>query len=727
MDYTNSRIENPRQHASANSMIYNLDYMKGFLTLKPENIQEKVADFIGNPHLFLTGPASSGKTSAALMRLQQILSSDPPSTTLVLVPQRSLAEPFQDFLREITVPSSKQVSIQTMSSIVRRMIALFWPLIASHKVFRHPFEPPRFLTLETAQYYMAQIVDPLIDRGHFATITLTRNRLFSQLVDNLNKSAIVGFPHTDLSRRLKSAWTGDQTQLVVYDDVQLAVNAFRENCLEHNLLDFSLQVELFREIVWSNETFQKYFQNQYQHLIYDNSEEDPPFVHDIIGSWINKLQSSLLILDEGGGLRSFLGADPTSAVKLASQSSSTIHFRQNYVSSPAVGALLDYMQSTQTQKLPHSTVSKALIIASKQPRFFPELLQVVSQEIADLIRNGTPAEEIVVLSPFLSDPLVFELSRRLSKAGIVTQSLRPSLSLKSNPQIQALLTLASLAHPEWKQPPDLYQVQSALTTAIPRLDPIRARLLLGQATINQDVAILPSLESLPKELTERIPADVLHQLDNLRLWLGSVDQSEPLDYFISRLFSELLTQPGFGFADSQEAGEHTARLIQSYQKFKRPLAIEKGSDASYLGGEYYKTLKQGLLSALYLPDEEIIGEPGVLIAPVMTFLMQNRAVQHQFWLNLGSKGWYERLEQPLTHPYVLNRQWQPGKKWTTDDELALGRANLERTLVGLLRRCSGQVHLCTSDYGESGSEERGLLLTWAQNLFRSALREEEHD
>ena len=711
-------------------MLYNSCNMKGFLSLKPENLQEKAADFVGNPHLFLSGPASSGKTTAALLRLQKILNSNPAtsgSSTLVLVPQRSLAEPYQDYLSKANLPSSQLVSIQTMSSIVRRMIALFWPLIASRKVFRHPFEPPRFLTLETAQYYMAQIVDPLIDRGHFATITLTRNRLFSQLVDNLNKSAIVGFPHTELAPRLKSAWTGDQSQLVVYDDVQLAVNAFRAFCLERNLLDFSLQVELFREIVWPNETFQKYFQNQYQHLIYDNAEEDPPYVHDIVGSWIKNLQSSVIILDEGGGLRSFLGADPVSAAKLASQSAAQLHFEQNYISSPPIKALLGYTQSSQTQKLPHSTISQALSIANKQPRFFPELLLSVSQEIADLILNGTPAEEIVVLSPFISDPLVFELLRRLSKAGITTQSLRPSLALKSNPHIQTILTLAALSHPEWKQPPNLYQAQSALSTAIPKLDLLRARLLLEQATFNQDVMALPTLESLAKELSERIPNEVLRQYEKLRLWLGSVDPNEPLDYFISRIFSEVLTQPGFGFADSQEAGENTARLIQSYQKFKRPLASEQGGDASFLGGEYYKALDKGLLSALYLPDEEIVGEPGILIAPVMTFLMQNRPVQHQFWLNLGSKGWYERLEQPLTHPYVLNRQWQPGKKWTTDDELALGRFNLERTIVGLLRRCSGQVHLCTSEYGESGVEDRGLLLTWAQNLFRSALREEKHD
>lgn len=698
---------------------------------KLEPLQQQAADFEVYPHLFISGPASSGKTTAALQRLRQILNSPGEksnSSTLVLVPQRSLAQPYLDYLRQTHAPSSHMVSVQTMSSIVRRMVALFWPLIASRRVFRHPFEPPRFLTLETAQYYMAQMVDPLIDKGHFAAITLTRNRLFSQLLDNLNKSAIVGFPHTELSQRLKNAWTGDQAQLEVYDDVQLAVNVFRAYCLEQNLLDFSLQVELFREIIWQNETFQKYFQSQYQHLIYDNSEEDPPYVHDIVGSWIQNLRSSLIILDEGGGLRSFLGADPESAARLAVSSSTRLHFSKNYVSSPAIESLLVTMQQPEAEKLPFSTISKTFITSPKQPRFFPELLQEVSQDIVSLVLNGTPPDQIVVLSPFVRDPLVFELSRRLAKAGIPTQSLRPALALKSNPHIQAILTLASLAHPEWDQFPHLFQVQTSLTTTIPSLNPLQARLLFSSNTFDEKVTALPEPGTLPKGVISRIPAESIQKYEELRLWLKSADGNEPLDYFLSRIFSELLAQPGFGFAESQDAGADIARLIQSYQKFKQPLRADQKSDsASYLGGEYYRTLNQGLLSALYLPDDEVVGEPGVLIAPVMTFLMQNRTALHQFWLNMGSKGWYERLEQPLTHPYVLNRQWKPGKKWTADDELALARFNLERTLFGLMRRCSGQVHFCTSEYSESGELERGLLLTWAQNLFRSAVREAAYD
>ncbi len=57
-----------------------------------------------------------------------------------------------------------------------------------------PDRPPVFLTLETAQYYMAHLVRPLLDEQRlFDSVTLERNRLFSQILDNLNKAALVGF------------------------------------------------------------------------------------------------------------------------------------------------------------------------------------------------------------------------------------------------------------------------------------------------------------------------------------------------------------------------------------------------------------------------------------------------------------------------------------------------------------------------------------------------------
>jgi hypothetical protein len=100
--------------------------------------------------------------------------------------------------------------------------------------------------------------------------------------------------------------------------------------------------------------------------------------------------------------------------------------------------------------------------------------------------------------------------------------------------------------------------------------------------------------------------------------------------------------------------------------------------------------------------------------------MRNNPVRYQFWLNVGSKGWYERLEQPLTHPIVLSRNWTAGRQWSADEELDYNRNNLGKVIRGLIARCQEKIYLFTSDYNESGVEERGQLLTLFQSLIRKA-------
>jgi hypothetical protein len=120
--------------------------------------------------------------------------------------------------------------------------------------FKNPELPPIFLTLETAQYYMAHLVRPLLEeQGYFQSLTINRNRLYSQIIDNLNKAAVVGFPYTEIGARLDSAWFGDPAQRRIYADAQECATLFREYCLNHNLLDFSLQLEIFTNILWQNE------------------------------------------------------------------------------------------------------------------------------------------------------------------------------------------------------------------------------------------------------------------------------------------------------------------------------------------------------------------------------------------------------------------------------------------------------------------------------------------
>ena len=84
-----------------------------------------------------------------------------------------------------------------------------------------------FLWLETAQYYMAYIVRQWLEQGYFESVTIDRNRLYSQILDNLNKAAVIGFPHSEIAARLDSAYYGDPAQRRVYADAPAAKRSTR--------------------------------------------------------------------------------------------------------------------------------------------------------------------------------------------------------------------------------------------------------------------------------------------------------------------------------------------------------------------------------------------------------------------------------------------------------------------------------------------------------------------
>jgi hypothetical protein len=139
-----------------------------------------------------------------------------------------------------------------------------------------------------------------------------------------------------------------------------------------------------------------------------------------------------------------------------------------------------------------------------------------------------------------------------------------------------------------------------------------------------------------------------------------------------------------------------------------------------VGRDYVRMVSEGVVAATYVDSPYAEKPNAVLLAPAYTFLLSNESVGYQFWLNAGSPAWWERLYQPLTHPYVLSRQWPQDKKWGDEDEVAARQATLLRLVRGLLRRCRARVYLAISTLNEQGFEERGPLLTLVQQVLREA-------
>jgi hypothetical protein len=688
-------------------------------------LQRQIVESPLDGKLFVSGPAGTGKTTAGVERMRYLLAQGVPGESiLMLTPQRTLQEPYLDLLYSPERSAGGEVTPATIGGLARRMVDLFWPIAGEAAGFVHPDQPPVFLTLETAQYYMAYLVRPLLEEGYFESVTIDRNRLYSQIIDNLNKAAVIGFPHTDIGSRLDASYFGDPAQRRVYQDAQECANRFRQYCLDNNLLDFSLQLEVFANVLWPQEILRDYLSRTYRHLIYDNVEEDGPRAHDILRDWLPSFESALLIYDEGGGFRYFLGADVHTGASLRELCDEQLQLEDSFVMSDGVAALSDSLTEAIVPDFERETKEEnkeTQAFEILQSHFYPELLDIIVSEVESLLSNSQiPPSEIVILAPYLSDALRFSITNRLETRSIPWRSHRPSRSLRDEPASQALVTLAGLAHPHWIISPPIFDAAYALMSSIEGLDLVRAQLLTEIVYRQRDLSLSP-FDNIKPDVQERITFSVGNRYTTLRDWLLAYREGDqlPLDHFLRKLFGEVLSQPGYGYHSDFDSVRIAASLVESVKKFR--LAMEAAGGVGNLGREYISMLQDGVIAASYLEGWQSEDKDAVLVAPAHTFLMMNRPVTVQFWLDIGSGGWYERLSQPLTHPHVLSRGWEPGRQWMDADEVQATQEALARLISGLLHRCREQIYICLSELGESGFEQRGDLL----RAFQKVLQEQE--
>ena len=700
------------------------------------NEQQALLELPIHSRVFLHGMSGTGKSTAGAHWLKKLLRMGIPAhKILVFVPQRTLAEPYLSVSRDDDVQTHSLINSVTLGGLARRMVDLYWPVVSRESGVSKPDLPPNFLTLETAQYYMAHLVRPLIEQeGFFESLTINRNRIYSQILDNLNKAAIVGFPYQEIGERLKSAWVGDIEQIHIYDDVQHCATHFRNYCLENNLLDFSLQVELFQNNLWRSPLCKGYLTDTYRHLIVDNIEEDTPVSHDILREWIPEFDSALVIFDENAGYRFFLGADVQSAASIREVCGRSLEFTENLVCSEGLGHLKNGIRKTiaslggSTVNLPEpdfTALQHALVAPQKNPKYFPAMVKWVTTQVKGLIEEGVPPGEIVILAPFMPDVMRFALSNELDEMEIPHYSNRPSRSLRDEPATQTMLTLATIAFPNWEMLPKRINLAFALMQVIDGLDLVRAQLLTAYVYASNSVdAVLKPFETVPPEVRDRITYQVGERYDHLRVWLEAINPETtlPLDFFFNRLFGEVLSQPGYGFHDDLDSGNTIANLIESIQKFRWAVGNQLPEENFDIGKEYIQMVNDGVIAAQYIHTSREQPPEAVFISPAYTFLISNQPVDVQFWLDIGSPSWYQRLNQPLTQPYVLSRQWNKGDVWDAENELAASYQTLEKLSVGLVNRCRKKIYLGMSELDVRGFENRGLLIRIIQHVLQSAQR-----
>jgi hypothetical protein len=695
-----------------------------------------------NTKLFLSGPFGSGKTELAIQRLQWLLARERVrgSDVLILLPQRTIGQPYQIALRGAGVPAGSPPRIATVAGLARESVALYWPLLSTTVGFSDPRKEPTFLNFETAQYHMERLVAEAIANDEFDALRVDKNRIIIQILENLNMTALHGFTIDETYARLELSVPLGETrtgQLNALRSARTISHKYRARCLEDSLIDHSLMIELFYRHALNNEWSRTHLFRSHRHIIFDNIEEANPVAHDLIAAWMPHLDSALIVMDEDGGYRSMLGADPRNIQQLANVCAQVIRVSETPNISLAVQATAAHVEQTikgrsrsvDTGTPPaYQQQGTAFRMPERSFHFYPQMLRWVTDQVARLVQQeGISPGQIAIVAPYVSDALRFSVQNGLAERGIPSTSHRPSRALEDEPAVRCLLTLAALSHPDWSIRPPTADVVHAIQVTIPDLDPIRANILSSIVyPPRRSLIELSSFDEIQSAMQERITFVAGEAYERLRNWLYAYRSSGellPLDQFFARLFGEVLSQPGFGFHDDYDAARIANQLVQSARNFRWALEEAEGAAAALnpglavrLGKSYLELINSGVVGALYVPGWQV-PEDAVFLGPAYSFLMRNRTVDIQFWLDIGSNGWWERLYQPLTHPYVLSRSWPANQMWTDFDEFQTRQETMRRLLLGLIRRTRHEIYLGISDIGESGIEQRGALLSLVNQLL----------
>lgn len=664
--------------------------------------------------LFLEGPAGSGKTRAAIQYLNRAIQKQgiAPEQVLVLVPPSQLNISYQ---QDISIPPGrKNPLIATLSSFARRSIRRFWPLLKQVLPVDAAVQEPVFLTSDLAGYYITRFARPYLETGVFDGVHLPTYRIALQILDSINNAALAGFTLNEAENRLIYAW-GERRD--IYRTVIRIAHSYQNFCLKRGLLDYALQIRLLVENLLDINEFQEHFERSYDYLAADNVEEMGALAHDFIFWCMEYVHKTIIIYDTDGGFRTFLGADPAHAYLLADVCSDRAIWEKPASLSASMLGIIE-IADTLLRDSPADTLP---VISGRSPAlhfisttFYPQMIDRCAAEIAKLVHQKNVApKRIAVIAPYLSDSLLFALQSRFDSAGIPAKSYRPSRPLILEPIVRAMVIFLRLYIEEAEARPQPAEVSFALQTAVEGLDPVRAALLTRIVYRNGE---LVGLEKLTELVQTRLTESICRHYEQMFSWFTAHQAeiaSSPPDGFISRFAEEIILQPGFAGYSDVSFRAPINNFVAAARSFTE--AVYNGEDDNWT--EIMRSFVRLTLDGLVSPDADLEPAEAVFIGPAHTYLTRDLRVDYQFWLDIGDDGWTERIEQPLTHPYVLRRGFPDGDMWTDDLETAAQKTRLRSLILGLLRRCHKGVFAAACDISASGYEQRGRLAFVLQQMF----------
>lgn len=665
---------------------------------------------------FLLGDAGTGKTTALQHRLRALLEAGEPAyTIMVLVAEPTHRGLFTEVLQGANIDAYGDLKVNNYLGLAREFVELFWPLVARTAGFSRAYQPPTWLTYDLAQLLMWEVITPMLEEGHFADLRLRPQQIVSQLLDNLNRSALNGHTITEGIQRQIASWGGDIEHIKHLRDAERAANQFRQVCHTNNLLDMSLVVEVFNRHVVKHREFSRYFTERFRHLLVDNLEEQTAAGQNFVTTLMNKTVSTTIAFDSGGGYKTFLAADPEHANRFRDLCQQTIEFEHRFVDEQGVFNIARQVdrylfggKEPVDERLAHNNIFGVV-----HGRYRREMINRLAPFLLELMEDEQlEPKDIAIIAPYMDGALRYKLTQALSEAGIPYQLTRRRASPREEPRVRSWITLLAIAHPDWHIYPTMYDMAEALQLSIHGLDPARAA-LIAQSLYQPNFPSLRETSELDEQQVERIGADMVEKVETLRQWLinNGSESGQPylLDVFIHKLFTQLLSQRLIRPEPDVQGAAVCDWLVRTATRLREAAPSMGLHTPRDIGRAFINGINNGLVTA-NPPD---LGDPpdpnGVLIATIYSFLLGEVDVPVQVWLETAATGWWDMPRQPLSNTFVLAQSWNPDEQWTLEDDVRIRNELLSRIVHGLTSRCRRGVVLATSELDRRGVRQDGPL------------------
>lgn len=669
----------------------------------------------------LHGRAGTGKTTALHERLLHLLrEGEPAYTFLVLVAEPEHRQAFLDAVNSSGLGPYSELNVTSYSRMARRMVTLFWPLVARDAGFARPYQPPTFLSYDLAQVRMWQIVTPMMAEGAFANLHLRPQQIVSQILDTLNRAALNALSLEEAVARQARSWSGEAERRLQLEDAATAARIFRRSCLNNSLLDLSLTVEVFDTQLVQHPEFHRYFRERYRHLLVDNLEEQTPAGQNFVASLMTEVQTAALAVDAGGGYKRFLAADPRGAEEFHSRCDRTIRFSDSFVSPPHMDSLANVVENQLAHTSLPAAEAETAILDVVGGRYRREMVANLTPVLHRLVYDQDVApRDIAIIAPYMDGALRTMLTRALDDAGVPYRQLRRRSSPREEPRIRAWLTWLALAHPDWGVRPSAYDVAEALAFSIAGLDPARAQLLVDHA-YDATAGQLADPATLPDKITARIGPENVALASRLRAWLLDRAYQDTIEMFLHSLFNELLSQPDFQPEPDVAGAAVCDWLVRTAARLRRAAPAMNIDSQAELGRVFLEAINQGLVTA----DPPDWGEPpdpdGLVMGTIYAYLLGGHPAHVQVWLETAAAGWWDIPRQPLSNAFVLAQSRDPDLPWTIEEDFAIRNELLTRIIRGLAARAADGVILATSDLDRRGQRQDGPLWRALQSLSAPA-------